>query len=181
MNCSLTEEEAKPVLLEEDDLMDGVVEYEASAFVKIYALKLGFVIRHISMWCMAFGSNLRLRSRGLNFGSLLMVGFTHEKPSLPWEEKKIYSSGMVVDEGKLTPEFPPVILPHGITGGFMETIKFFDFQSMAPTITQPEESSLQTILLDGRHLLKGNHSKGLEDTRDLDSTAEVAKQPSRTP
>ncbi|GAA0156430.1 hypothetical protein LIER_13933 [Lithospermum erythrorhizon] len=43
MNCSLTEEEAKPVLLEEDDLIDGVVECEASAFVKIHALKLGFV------------------------------------------------------------------------------------------------------------------------------------------
>ncbi|GAA0160156.1 hypothetical protein LIER_16775 [Lithospermum erythrorhizon] len=43
MNCSLIEEEAKPVMLEEEDLIDGVVECEASAFVKIHALKLGFV------------------------------------------------------------------------------------------------------------------------------------------
>ncbi|GAA0176392.1 hypothetical protein LIER_29395 [Lithospermum erythrorhizon] len=41
MNCSLTEEEAKPVLLEENDLIDGVVECEASAFVKVHALNLG--------------------------------------------------------------------------------------------------------------------------------------------
>ncbi|GAA0160155.1 hypothetical protein LIER_16774 [Lithospermum erythrorhizon] len=101
-----------------------------------------------------------------------------------------------------------VLLPRGTTGGFMETVKFFDFQNMAPTITQPEESSLQYTLPDGRRLLKRSHSKGLvsrkrhhpylkddgapspgkkplfsnsrlEDNRDLDSTAEVARQRSR--
>ncbi|GAA0146945.1 hypothetical protein LIER_36422 [Lithospermum erythrorhizon] len=221
---------------------------------------------------------------------LIVDGFNHAKPSLPWEEKKIYSSGMVVvNEGKLLLEFSPgfepavktglniqnsnltkslafiegvpnekavtssgfnvevssngredfsnptslqfkstlttnhldtiapiityskmeVLRPHGTAGGFMETIKFFDFQNMAPIITQPEESSLQSMLLDGRRLLKGSHSKGLvsrkrhhpylkddgapspgkkplfsdsrlEDNRDLDSTAEAARQPSRS-
>ncbi|GAA0153916.1 hypothetical protein LIER_12042 [Lithospermum erythrorhizon] len=43
ISCSLTEEEAKPVVLEEEDLIDGVVECEASAFVKIHSLNLGFV------------------------------------------------------------------------------------------------------------------------------------------
>ncbi|GAA0183762.1 hypothetical protein LIER_42461 [Lithospermum erythrorhizon] len=43
MNCSLTEEEAKPVVLEEDDLIDGVVECEAGIYVKIHSLKLSFV------------------------------------------------------------------------------------------------------------------------------------------
>ncbi|GAA0144638.1 hypothetical protein LIER_42814 [Lithospermum erythrorhizon] len=41
MKCSLIEEEAKPVVLKEEDLIDGVVECEASAYDKIQALKLG--------------------------------------------------------------------------------------------------------------------------------------------
>ncbi|GAA0167600.1 hypothetical protein LIER_22490 [Lithospermum erythrorhizon] len=43
INCSLTEEEQTPVVLCEEDLMDGVVECEANVYIKIHALKLGFI------------------------------------------------------------------------------------------------------------------------------------------
>ncbi|GAA0183181.1 hypothetical protein LIER_30643 [Lithospermum erythrorhizon] len=43
MNCSLTEEEANTVCLEEDDLLEGLVECEGSAYVKIHSDKEGFV------------------------------------------------------------------------------------------------------------------------------------------
>ncbi|GAA0142856.1 hypothetical protein LIER_42738 [Lithospermum erythrorhizon] len=43
MGFKLTEEEANPVLLAEDDLFDGVMECEASLLVKILSLKDDFV------------------------------------------------------------------------------------------------------------------------------------------
>ncbi|GAA0166208.1 hypothetical protein LIER_40143 [Lithospermum erythrorhizon] len=43
MKFKLIEEEANPVLLEEDDLLDGVMECEASLLVKILSIKDGFV------------------------------------------------------------------------------------------------------------------------------------------
>ncbi|GAA0176391.1 hypothetical protein LIER_29394 [Lithospermum erythrorhizon] len=81
---------------------------------------------------------------------------------------------------------------------------------MAPTITQVEEHSLQSFPPEGRRFMKGGHSKGViswkrhhpylkddgtpspgkkplfsigskEEARDLDSTAEVARQPNRSP
>ncbi|GAA0167098.1 hypothetical protein LIER_22107 [Lithospermum erythrorhizon] len=43
MKCSLTEEERTPMVLNKEDLAKGVVECEASIYVKIHALGLGFV------------------------------------------------------------------------------------------------------------------------------------------
>ncbi|GAA0172669.1 hypothetical protein LIER_41379 [Lithospermum erythrorhizon] len=43
MNCNLTEKKVKPIFLEETDLVDGVIECEASVNVKIHNLKVGFV------------------------------------------------------------------------------------------------------------------------------------------
>ncbi|GAA0162648.1 hypothetical protein LIER_18690 [Lithospermum erythrorhizon] len=53
------------------------------------------------------------------------------------------------------------ILLHGIAGGFIDTIKFFDFQNMVPTITQAEEHSLESFPPEGRRFMKGGHSKGV--------------------
>ncbi|GAA0146663.1 hypothetical protein LIER_06562 [Lithospermum erythrorhizon] len=42
MNCNLTEEQANPIHLEEADVIDGVLECDASIFAKILNLKEGF-------------------------------------------------------------------------------------------------------------------------------------------
>ncbi|GAA0155011.1 hypothetical protein LIER_12838 [Lithospermum erythrorhizon] len=222
----------------------GYLAYERLPYLCFHCSLMGHLIRqcpnlpegnsphkHLvyGLWIKAPTEKSRVEFR------LIADGFTHEKPSLPWEEKKIYSSGMVVDEGKLTPEFPPGCEP-GIktdlniqNSNLINSLPFIEEASneeaittlgfnvevhsndrgdysdrtsphfkppltsnhlgtQAPLnsnseteITLQHESSLQTFLPDGKRLLKGSHSKGLEDTRDLYSTAEVARQPSRTP
>ncbi|GAA0186714.1 hypothetical protein LIER_34002 [Lithospermum erythrorhizon] len=43
IRCSLTEEEARPALLEEEDLVERVIECESSVYPKVHTLKLGFI------------------------------------------------------------------------------------------------------------------------------------------
>ncbi|GAA0163913.1 hypothetical protein LIER_43664 [Lithospermum erythrorhizon] len=43
MKCNLTEEEARPIELEEWDLVDGVLACEASVYVKLHSLKENFI------------------------------------------------------------------------------------------------------------------------------------------
>ncbi|GAA0177720.1 hypothetical protein LIER_29739 [Lithospermum erythrorhizon] len=80
---------------------------------------------------------------------------------------------------------PEISLLHNSSISFMETIKFFDFQKVAPTFTQPGNITMPTSSSSGGRLLK---SKKLlssdfryEDNLDLDLMAKVARQPSRSP
>ncbi|GAA0177514.1 hypothetical protein LIER_42140 [Lithospermum erythrorhizon] len=292
MNCSLTKEEAKPVLLEEEDLIDGVIECEASVFVKIHSLNLSrelvargdplevslmsvnsvfkcvdlkeeFYTKEVAsklsssfMACeimelrrdMAGKKFFRVKAtvnvhqpirRLVNFQVEMMQGAGY----LAYERLPhcasivVISSRLNVEEetngrdnvsDPISPKFKTTLnanyldlhatfnsetanlLPHGTVVGFTEAITFFDFQNMAPTISQPKESSLQKVLPEGKRILKGSHSKGmglrkrhhpyhkddgthspgkktllsdsqLDYSKDLDSRAEVARQPSRTP
>ncbi|GAA0186797.1 hypothetical protein LIER_34085 [Lithospermum erythrorhizon] len=66
MNYNLTEEESIPIQLDKADLIDRVVECEASIFVKIPTLKESFGLILASRWCTDYRLKLRWRSHGLN-------------------------------------------------------------------------------------------------------------------
>ncbi|GAA0145267.1 hypothetical protein LIER_36096 [Lithospermum erythrorhizon] len=50
MKCSLMEKEARLVVLEEEDLLEGVLECEESAYVKFMPLNWDLLVCKASIW-----------------------------------------------------------------------------------------------------------------------------------
>ncbi|GAA0183761.1 hypothetical protein LIER_42460 [Lithospermum erythrorhizon] len=79
---------------------------------------------------------------------------------------------------------PQIMLPRDSSRGFMETINFFEFQNSAPTITTTGITATCSpnggkLFLGGMKILYS--ATRSEDNRAHDSTAEVARQLSRSP
>ncbi|GAA0157528.1 hypothetical protein LIER_14780 [Lithospermum erythrorhizon] len=68
-----------------------------------------------------------------------------------------HTEGVIIPQFK-TPEFS---LPRNSTLGFMETIKFFYFQNVAPTFTKAENNTTPHNLISGGRIMKSNGSKRL--------------------
>ncbi|GAA0156988.1 hypothetical protein LIER_14348 [Lithospermum erythrorhizon] len=88
LNCNLTEEESLPIQLEEYELTDGIIECEASIYVKIHSLKENFVSLQGFTLAMSKALNCRDVRVSRMMGSVFHVFF----PSLG-EKKRIYEIG----------------------------------------------------------------------------------------
>ncbi|GAA0185500.1 hypothetical protein LIER_32788 [Lithospermum erythrorhizon] len=87
LKCNLTDEESHPIQLEEEDLVDGISECEASAFAKVLSLKDGFIRIQNFTLTMAKAWNCKSLRVSRVVHSILHIFF----PSL--EEKKHIMGG----------------------------------------------------------------------------------------
>ncbi|GAA0160049.1 hypothetical protein LIER_16693 [Lithospermum erythrorhizon] len=79
LGCRLTEEEATPVELVEEDLLDGIAECEASVYVKVHSHRNPFISTQGFNLSMSRAWNCKGIRVSKVRGSLLQVYFPDEK------------------------------------------------------------------------------------------------------